>query len=49
MTNVVYHLCGPGVIKDSRYQAFMRGFNSNVNVRRFLLIFLAVSPEPPPL
>lgn len=32
LTNVVYHLCGPGVIEDSRYQAFMRGFNSNINV-----------------
>ena len=31
-TNVVYHLCGPGVIEDSRYQAFMRGFNSQVYV-----------------
>jgi len=33
LTNVVYHLCGPGVIEDARYQAFMRGFDSNVNVR----------------
>ena len=32
LTNVVYHLCGPDVIEDSRYQEFMRGFNSNVNV-----------------
>lgn len=33
LTNVVYHLCGPNVIEDPRYQAFMRGFNSNVYVR----------------
>jgi ribonuclease Z len=32
LTNVVYHLCGPNVIEDPRYQAFMRGFNSNVYV-----------------
>ena len=32
LTNVVYHLCGPDVIEDSRYQAFMRGFSSSVNV-----------------
>ena len=46
LTNVVYHLCGPGVIEDSRYQAFMRGFNSTVNVRLFSFsFFLSVSPE----
>lgn len=46
LTNVVHHLCGPGVIEDSRYQAFMRGFNSQVNVCS-LHIFFAVPSETP--
>ena len=39
LTNVVYHLCGPNVIEDPRYQAFMRGFNSNVHVRSISPLF----------
>jgi ribonuclease Z len=46
LTNVVYHLCGPGVIEDLRYQAFVRGFNSQANVCS-LHICLPVLPETP--
>ena len=42
LTNVVYHLCGPNVIEDPRYQAFMRGFNSNVHVRSLPPLFSIV-------
>lgn len=30
--NVVYHLCGEGVLEDDRYKEFMRGFSSHTHV-----------------
>ncbi|KZT10496.1 uncharacterized protein LAESUDRAFT_810112 [Laetiporus sulphureus 93-53] len=29
--HIIYHLCGPGVLEDERYKAFMRGFANHVN------------------
>lgn len=34
--HAVFHLCGPGVLEDERYKAFMRGFADGVHVRRII-------------
>ena len=45
----IYHLCGDGVLKDSRYKNFLNGFGPHVHVRHSITFIYIKLKEDVPL
>jgi len=43
----IYHLCGDGVLEDSRYKNFLNGFGPHVHVRRSIISIYQVKRGHP--